>query len=203
MPKLKGIDQKYLFDKQVDKENDTVAYNDEKHLYFSKDDGAPYISVTTLIGKYKQPFNAEFWASYKALESLLDISDFQSVKSTLLSTKQWDDKYLDAFEIDHTTFDAKKAEILQSYEDKKNIACERGTKIHAELEQRFYDLDPTAVAKYAGGGKFSCKKGYYHLDLPKAIYPEFLISHKFDDFLKIAGQIDLLVIDGKDVYIKD
>ena len=33
MPKLRSVDVKYVNGLQVDKENDDVIYNDEKHLY--------------------------------------------------------------------------------------------------------------------------------------------------------------------------
>lgn len=60
MPKLKGMEPKTLFGKQVDKENDDVFYSDKEHIYMSKKDGAPYISVTQLIHRYTQPFDANF-----------------------------------------------------------------------------------------------------------------------------------------------
>lgn len=205
MPKLlnDNVNEKYVNGIKVDKENEAVIYNDDSHSYVDKDGGDNYVSVTTLIHKYTQPFNAEFWASYKAAEALSDPLDFKYVKSQLLSTKRWDDKYLEELGIDKEDFKNKKSEILKSYDDKRDEACKRGTAIHADMESLFYIQDPKAVKKYAGGGKFDCKKGYYKLDLKRAIYPEFLISYKFDEYLKIAGQIDLLVIDGNDVYVTD
>lgn len=71
------------------------------------------------------------------------------------------------------------------------------------MENALYALEPTHVKKYAGGGKFECKKGYYKLDLERAIYPEFFISYEFDEYLKVAGQVDLAIIDGNDVSIID
>ena len=50
---------------KIDKQNGNVKYNDEDHLYWN-DDGK-FISVTTLIGKYEQPFDEVFWSGYKAL----------------------------------------------------------------------------------------------------------------------------------------
>lgn len=105
--------------------------------------------------------------------------------------------------IDSKIFEKKQSEILQSYEDKKNIACERGTNIHAKLEDLFYQGDKKTITKYAGGGSFDIKKGYYKLDLDRAIYPEFLISYDFDEYLKLAGQVDLLCKDGNDITIID
>ena len=40
--------------------------------------------------------------------------------------------------------------------------------------------------------------------LEKGVYPEFMISYKSDDgILRIAGQLDLLIKDGNDIYIYD
>lgn len=60
MPKLRNVDVKYVNGLQVDKENDDVIYNDEKHLYLDKKTGNKYTSVTTLIHHYCQPFNENF-----------------------------------------------------------------------------------------------------------------------------------------------
>ena len=204
MPKLNGNDNvKCVYGYNVDKENEAVIYNDETHTYIDKNDGSKYISATTLIHRYTQPFNADFWASYKALESLVDPLDFKYVKPRLLASKRWNNAYLEELEVDEELFNAKKEEILQSYEDKKKVACERGTAIHADMENLFYQKDPKVIKKYAGGGLFDVKKGYYKLDIDRGIYPEFLISHKFDDYLKVSGQIDLLIVDGHDITIID
>lgn len=71
------------------------------------------------------------------------------------------------------------------------------------MENLFYDKDANHIKKYAGGGVFDCKKGYYKLDQERAIYPEFFISYEFDTWLKIAGQLDCLILDGNDITILD
>jgi hypothetical protein len=88
MPKLSNVDEKYVNGYKVDKENDDVIYSDEKHIYIDKIDYKPYISVTTLIKKYENEFDGEFWASYKACEALSDPTLFGSVKSIMLTTKK-------------------------------------------------------------------------------------------------------------------
>lgn len=60
MPKLEGLEEKYWGDYKIDKENDDTIYSDEKHVYIDKNDNRPFISVTTLIGKYSQEFDEEF-----------------------------------------------------------------------------------------------------------------------------------------------
>lgn len=57
---------------QIDKQNGNIAFNELEHKYFDvTDESKEYISVTTLIGKYEQEFDKEFWSAYKALEKLL------------------------------------------------------------------------------------------------------------------------------------
>lgn len=87
MPKLEGVESKSIFGFTVDKENDDVAYNDEKHLYFSKKDGSPFISCTQIVHAYQPEFDSCFWASYKACEYFLG-EDFGELKKELLKTKK-------------------------------------------------------------------------------------------------------------------
>ena len=202
MPKLENGNIKKMFGITVDKENDSVIYNDEQHCYLSKKDGSKYISVTTLIRNYEQPFNADFWSSYKACEAILGTA-FYELKKKLLSTKVWKNSYLNEYSIDKWEFKNKKQEILDSYKIKNKEACDRGSIIHSQLENLFYDKDTKHIRKYAGGGNFDIKKGDYRLDIDRAIFPEFLISYEFDEYLKISGQVDLLIIDGNDVVIRD
>lgn len=204
MPRLKGSKVKYVNGNiQVDKENDDVIYSDKDHIYLGKKDNKQYTSVTTLIHHYCQEFNGSFWSAYKACEALLSPEDFYPLKQMLLKNKIWKKEYLKVYNIDESKFKTTQAEILKSYEDKKNEACERGTNIHAKLEELFYQGDKTTITKYAGGGKFDIKKGYYKFDLDRAIYPEFLVCYDFDEYLKLAGQIDILIKDGNDITIRD
>ena len=93
---------------------------------------------------------------------------------------------------------------MLSYKEENEKGCARGTKIHAEYENKYYTKNTHSLKKFGLGGKFTCYKGYYQLDLEKGIYPEFLINLKSKDgFLRVAGQLDLLVKDGNDIYIYD
>mgnify|MGYP001772386015 FL=1 len=56
---------------KIDKQNGTVAFNDQEHIYWNVNDNKRYVSVTTLIHRYTQEFDKEFWSSYKDLEKLL------------------------------------------------------------------------------------------------------------------------------------
>jgi len=207
MPVLQGIEEKYWGKYKIDKENDTTVYSDDEHVYIDKNDNSRFVSVTSLIGKYTQEFDEDFWTSYKALEALMDSEIFSIVKKTLLATKKFSEKFLTKFNIDVDLFYEKKEEIKAEYERKRNESCERGTAIHAMLENSFYNRNTFNFDKYGFAdlaGNFDCKKNYYKLDLENGVYPEFLISlTSRDGILKVAGQIDLLVKRGNDIWIID
>lgn len=207
MPKLAGMPEKYWGKYRIDKENDTTVYSDDEHVYISKNDNSKFISVTTLIHKYTQEFDEEFWSAYKALEILMDPEIFSIVKRTLLTTKKFSEKFLTKFKIDKDLFYEKQNEIKLDYERKRNESCERGTAIHAMFENSFYNRTDFNFDKYGFAdlaGTFDCKKDYYRLDLENGVYPEFLISlTSRDGILKVAGQIDLLVKKGNDIWIID
>lgn len=189
----------------IDKLNDNVAYNDLEHKYWSTKDNSNYISVTTLIGKFEQPFDQEFWSKYKALEKLLSKDEWKLEKKNLLNTKKFNKEILTSYGIDENVFNKTQQDILDEWAETNRQSCERGTKIHLDLENMMYNTKHNiSLAKYEIGGKFECVKGQTELTLENGIYPEYLISRTSSDgILRIAGQIDLLVIKGNKVVIGD
>lgn len=188
---------------KIDKKNGVCLYSDEKHIYWDEKDEVKYVSVTTLIHKFTQEFDEEFWSAYKALEAIM-AEGFSRVKSSLLKSKKFNIKLIDKLEIDKLEFDTKRQEIKDAWEANKNKACERGTAIHLGKELNFYEGKEHEIKHFGLGGKFTCEKNYYELDLEKGVYPEYLVSRKSEDgLLRVAGQIDLLIKDGNDIYIID
>lgn len=190
----------------VDKSNGNVGFNDENHCYFDlNDESKRYISVTTLIGNYCQPFDKEFWSAYKALEKLLPKDAWKIEKKTLLNCKKFNKDILDLYSVPEIDFNKVQQDILDQWAEKNRQSCERGTKIHSDLEQSFYKTKKDiSLQKFGIGGKFECKKDYTDLDLEYGVYPEYLIYTESDDHkLRIAGQVDLIVKQGNDIYIID
>ena len=195
---------------KVDKKNGNVKYNDEEHIYWDED--GKYISVTTLIGKYENEYDKDFWSSYKALQELLTPEEFKIEKKYLLQTKKVDLQYfLDTYSINETNFNLIKQNILDKWQYENKASCDRGTRIHAELEKMYTNKKETDLKKFGLGGKFSVNTNetldYSNLkllDIDKGIFPEFLVySVSNDGILKVAGQIDLLIKDGNDIIIYD
>lgn len=188
---------------EIDKQNDGVAFNDASHTYWNLETGQKYISVTTLVGKFEQPYDKDFWSSYKALEQILPKDMFSVEKKRLLDTKKFDiEYYVKTYDLDVTAFNLAKQKILDDWQQENSKSCERGTAIHAGIENGYLDEGICELKKYGLGGKFVVRSGDVPLDEEKGVYPEYLI-HVDDGDLHLAGQIDLLIKDGDDVYIYD
>ena len=207
MPAGHNKTDKYFNNIKIDKENDVCFFNDEQHKYYNKETMQTYISCTTIISKYGQEFQAEFWASYKALEALLPSDIFKPIKVSLLSTKKFDSRILDKVEIDKSEFEVKKQEILNGYKKASEDACIKGTLAHEKKELSFYNRTDFDFGKYGYKdlkGKFDCKENYYKLDLKNGVYPEFLIQWESPNKeLMIAGISDLVIVHDLDLYIID
>ena len=195
-----------MFMLKIDKQNGSTAFNESEHAYWDVNDTSKkYTSVTTMIEKFGQPFNSEFWSSYKALEKLLSKDEFTIEKKSLLNTKVFDKSILEAHGISEDTFNHEKQAILDAWQEENRKSCERGTKIHAQLENSMYKKKKNIdLTKYQIGGKFECVKDRTELDLENGVYPEYLISWDSpSNKLHVAGQIDLLVKKGNSITIGD
>ena len=190
----------------ITKQNGNIAFIEETHKYFDvTNPDAKFTSVTTMIHEYTQPFDKDFWSAYKALEKLLPKDVWNVEKKSLLNSKKFDKVLLDLHSISENDFNREQQGILDEWDNENRKSCERGTKIHADLENSFYqkkkDID---ISKFEIGGKFECRKDYSELDIENGVYPEYLISRVSEDGkLRIAGQIDLLVKKGNKIIIAD
>lgn len=190
----------------IDKQNGNIGFNEEFHRYVDLTNPTiKFTSVTTMIEKFGQPFDKEFWSAYKALEKLLDADSWKLEKKSLLSTKKFDPVILELHNITENDFNKIQQEILDSWDEENRRSCERGTKIHSELENSMYKAKRNiTLDKYQIGGKFECQKDRTTLDLENAVYPEYLIHWDSPSGkLHIAGQIDLLVKKGNSIVIGD
>ena len=191
---------------EYQKINGNIAFTESNHKYFDiTDPSKEYISVTTLIHRYTQPFDKEFWSTYKALEKLLPKDSWNIEKKSLLSTKKFNKELLDVYNISENDFNKVQQDILDAWDEENRKSCERGTKIHADIENSFYTHPHNiSLKKFGLGGKFECKKDYSELDLEYGVYPEYLIYRESDDgILRLAGQIDLIIKSGNEITIVD
>lgn len=190
---------------KIDKQNGNVAFENESHTYWNVEDNKQYISVTTLIHRYTQEFDKNFWSAYKALEKLLSKESWAIEKKSLLNTKKFNKEILNIYNISELEFNKAQQGILDTWDEENRKSCERGTKIHSDIENSFYNHPKDiSLQKFGLGGKFECKKDYSELDLEYGVYPEYLISvESKDKVLRLAGQIDLIIKQGNEITIVD
>ena len=211
MLKKKEITKDFIDSLKVDKVNGQLAYNDSEHIYWNtKHRDRVYTSVTTLVGKYYEPFDEYFWSRYKALEKLVGISDFSSsgIKSLLLTKKKWDDKHLEMFDISLNVFEAEVAILVSGYAKNTEEACDRGTVYHNARENTFYTSPIHKITDYNFGldlpQLFSCEKNNFDLNRENAVLPEYLVYYSSPSgILNVAGQIDVVLKQGDDIYVID
>lgn len=195
---------------KIDKQHGNIAFNEEFHKYFNiKNPEYQYTSVTTLIGKYHDQFDSEFFSKYKALERILQ-EDFLEHKRFLLDRKKkfklkdWK-AFIESIDLNWKEFQEEYEGILAEWKATNLEACERGTAFHLDRELEWYDRYNTLVKqRLPVTGDFYCKQGSFELDKEKAVVPEFLVYYSSPDgILHMAGQVDLLIKDGNDIYILD
>lgn len=188
----------------IDKENDVVAFNEEKHKYWIKGSDNHCISVTTLIGKYMQQFDSEFWSRAKALQALVTEMQFNTIAVELYRKKRFDLNYLTRFRVSPEDFEVKRSEILKEWELKNKEACERGTAIHKIHEDLHVAGTTKELQDFNIEGTFKC---YIDNKLrlgDRGVYPELLLHRISEDQkLRIAGQADLIIIDNNEVQVLD
>lgn len=187
----------------VDKEDSLVKYNDELHKYWVKGSNQTCISVTTLIHQFTV-FDEDFWSSYKALESIIGEEEFKAtIKTDLLNFKQFNNTYLDRTGVTVDAFSTRKLEILAEWQEKRETSCIRGTAIHRQHELEHLAGKTKELQHLGLGGKFNTNTSN-RLEPGQNVYPELLLSRISDDGkLRLAGQADLVIVDGWDVYILD
>lgn len=193
-------------DFEITKQNGNIAFEEKAHRYWDvTDPSKKFTSVTTIIEKFGQPFDKEFWSAYKALEKLLSADAWKIEKPSLLKSKKFDKSLLELHDISENDFNREQQAILDSWDEENRKSCERGTRIHADFENSFYKKKKNIdISKFQIGGKFECRKDYTDLDLENAVYPEYLIHRVSPDGkLCIAGQIDLLVKKGNNIIVGD
>ena len=191
---------------EYDKINKNVWFREKDHVYGNiSDPSIKYTSVTTLIGKYENEFDSQFVSAYKALERILPSDIWKREKGAIWKSHKIPNEFLEVYNISKEELNKVQQDILDEWAEINRQSCERGTKIHSQLENSFYKAGSNITLKKFGiGGKFECRKDYSDLDLEYGIYPEYLIYYdnpKLD--LHIAGQIDLLIKNKNDIIIGD
>lgn len=195
----------------IDKRNGHVCYNDKYHVYWNDQDLLTYTSVTTLIGKYEN-FDRDFWLNYCALKELIGKQGYKdmNILRNLRMTKVFDmDSVLALYpEFTEGMLEEKRKELDTKWKANADKACEFGTKAHAGYEHGFKEKGWYNLSWYGFSNrvKFAYVPNLYTYvpELGRQVMPEMLVAIKTKDMkLRLAGQIDLCIIDKKNLYIND
>lgn len=136
-----------------------VKFDEATHTY-THDDYGKLISVTTLLSKYKKPFNKNFHAAR--------VAEREGVSIEM---------------------------VLEMWEDEKNKACMKGTRIHKILE----DYITVGETKDDYGWLFKSydKSVERHIDRFKDVHCEKLLH---SEVYKVAGTADLIFDHSNDEF---
>lgn len=188
----------------VDKTNGSVSYNDELHKYWVTGSNQFCTSVTTLIGKFIT-FDKEFWSKYKALEKFVDPIVFKKMKTVLLKDKKITEEILNDFGINPEEFKSNTETILEEWKEKGKVATDRGTAIHKDYEVSILAEKYEPLEGFGDFINSGAKVVEDNKILPgNYILPELLISRiSPDGILRIAGQADLVIVEGNKFKILD
>lgn len=112
-----------------------ILFNEAEHRYYDAD-GNNYTSVTTLIGRYTNTFDTDFWSMYTALKDhnmkVKPVPELQQIyvngrANTLKSLKK------------DTLFSKWQVETLAKWDSLTTEACIRGNNTHNKLEDTIND----------------------------------------------------------------
>lgn len=196
-----------------DKRNGDIVFIEDIHKYANiKHPDRQYISVTTLISKFHEEFDTDFWSSYKALEALIGVDEFKSspIKRQLLKDKRFDVEFVHLLPIDYDEFIIVKNELIEKYARNNREACERGSKYHKQKEDAMYG-QPNATLKdfkinipELDGKQYTVVRDDCDLEMDYTVKSEFLLYWSCEDnLLNLAGQADLIIKNGNDIYVCD
>lgn len=182
-----------------------MIFSAKDHTYI-KDD-KKYTSVSTLIGKYKRPYNGEYWSTYKAYESLLGKDEFKSLRK-IGGYKLEDSAFFEYLKplVDPVKLEKAKLEILKQWDHEKDKSIVKGNNYHSFKEKQsielgyctnpylnkdFKTIESTIVEK-KGSNEIRKPIVTNLYDLEDGFHPEAIV---WNDDVMVSGQIDKLYIE--------
>jgi len=175
-----------------------VDFIEDGHIY-RDETGKQYTSVTTVIGKYKQPFDTEYWLLYKAIQRIVinkygegffnkskkQAGGYEFIIPYFLPKIQTPNLLQNTIE-----------EIREEWRIKKEEACAKGTSFHKKKED-----ETNSVLICPATGLIPIPIGNRSFEKPKdGIYAEHVV---WNEEYGIAGQADKDTIENGYVDIDD
>lgn len=182
-----------------------ILFNAQDHSYNGKK--ITYTSVSKLVGKYKRPYNREYWSKYKAYEKLLGQKEFKAIRKTIGLPLE-DDALFERLSVLVSQKDLNTAieKVLAEWKSKNDASIIKGNNYHEFKENQAKELgyceNPFTGKSYPTihSTKIEIKKGIEYrspivsnlYDLEDGFHPELIL---WNDDVKIAGQSDLVFIE--------
>jgi hypothetical protein len=182
-----------------------ILFNAQDHSYNGKK--ITYSSVSRLIGKYKRPYNRDYWSTYKAYEKILGQKEFKAIRKQLGYPLEDSSLFTDLTAIvSQEALNEAINEVLAEWKSKNDKSIIKGNNYHEFKENQAKELgyceNPYTGAKCPTihSTKIEYKKGIEYrspvvsnlYDLEDGFHPELIL---WNDKVKIAGQSDLVFIE--------
>lgn len=180
-----------------------ILFNSKSHTYTSGKK-IQYSSVSSLIGQYKQPYNAEYWSMYKAYERILG-DQFKSLKKgyKLQDPALFD--YLITFTNEKEVSKIQKV-ILKEWKGEKDKSIIKGNDYHTFKENQAKSsgvcLNPFSNVNFktVESTKITIKNKIEYreptvsdlMQLEDGFHPELIL---WNNNHKLAGQADKVYIE--------
>lgn len=181
----------------------SVQFIEEGHQYIDKE-GLQYTSTTTVIGKYKEPFDGEYWSLYKAIERFITETkggDEWIDYKRAVGYKQIVPNFKTQANAENTAIIlGYQVDIKAEWDFERNIACFNGTNFHEGKEAGWLQ-----APVHFDGVK---KKNWHNLgiqnmegvninpkDLPDGVYSELIL---WNNRYRVAGAADIVYLETID-----
>lgn len=174
----------------------TIIFNEALHTYTDEDTN-PYISVTTLIGKYIPPFNKEYWSKYKANQT------GTTQQNILDNWKDITDIACDKGNKEHKLLEDSINDSIKPREDfkvpKENLLV---TALNKLSGHEFTNVNLDILAQSNLAKKYSEIFDYLRIKILEG-FKLYVEKRTYSYEHLVAGTIDCLLVKGKDFIIVD
>lgn len=181
-----------------------VIFKEKDHSYRNRYNGKNYLSVTTFIKEFYEPYDEEYWLRYKTCEALMG-KEKKDNDGRYLKVKGFyglvQSSGLDVIEkkyLDNPRYLEIKEELRLSWKENNKKSTDKGTALHS-----FKENEMVEAGEWNGLKVFPRIDGYDNItrELKEdGVYPEFLLSN---DQYMIAGQSDLIIKEGLYAKVRD
>ena len=159
------------------------------------------LAVTNVIRDYHH-FDRDFWLSYKTLEKVLPVMQFEDMKMKLLRSKKIILDMIPGLDIEQ--FQVERELLDKEWTEKNEEAKQVGTTAHEQIHNLFCtDLKSVRTDLGIDTEKFQVQKTEEFLNTEKGIFNEFKMEIPLEEDFLLVGIADCIIKDGNRVTIID